>query len=513
MKKGNPLSDTGSGKQRWWSMGLFALVAFVGLFLFFTRVHPLYVFDLDDWMYVYYGRTALPDTMEWNPAKVLPETLMPLIAYIGAYVVYPIQGDYIQSLCYAYGFVVVVTIVGYVLGAAYVVRKRFQHSDGVLAMLSGVFLLGHFVPYLEWELANNHMFYSWDLTCTYNYIVPALLCFLLCCYFATADTKQWWKSENHLCQGLLILAVYLAIHSNLLSNIVLTAYLGIQLLFSLIEGIWESRKEKRKWISVSFLKEFIWTQLPKIAAIVLWLISMIFEVSGERASFSDSSSSFYEKLYETVYYCYWSIRGLNLTFLLSVIFINLAALGIGVYRYRKEKETAFLYWQLEMAATMVLTGIYLVLVCAKVDPEYIGRADVMLSWMIFLMFMTLTALAYLLKVLPKSVLVLPLLLYVLFFEVVTAYSTFADPLVFDQGAVKAKAISDDMVAQILAAEEAGLTEVEVYIPESLANGWPLDVKMTSDRLPKALFHHNLIQSQIRVTIVPTPDKDAQFHLQ
>ncbi len=506
MNQPNALPQKEGTGRKWRAMGLFSVIAFVSLFVFFTRVRPLYVFDLDDWLYIYYNRHGFPDITEWNPARVLPETFMPLVSYIGAYLIYPLTGDYIQALCCAYGFVTALMITLYVLAAAYAVRKRFGTGDGVLAILSALFLLGHFLPFLVSDTGNKHLFYAYDVTCIFYYILSALLNYMLCCWFLTRENRA--GEQSLLGRGVVILLVYLAILSNLFTSIVLMALFGIELLLALIGDVRAHHKASGKWISRALIKDYVGRHYPRIGAILFWLLSMVFEISGERAAIAPSGMD----LYGAVRAFLDSLRGLNPVFVGSVLAVNLGALGLGLYRFRKEREGKFLYWQLEMACCMILSVVYLILVSAKVNPGYIARSDVMISWMGFGMFMTLLSLAYLVKNLPKIQLVLPLLLFVLFFEVVTAYPAFANHFEFGGGAVTAKAIMDDMVDQVLEAEEAGENRVEVRIPASLVGTWPLDVPHMSDRLPKALYYHNMTQTHMQVTIVPDPEKDVQFSI-
>ena len=75
----------------------FFLLAFSFLFVFFTQVHPLVIYDGDDWRYIAYTRQALPSWNEWNPSRVFAECFQPLMGYFAAYVLTPILGDYLHA--------------------------------------------------------------------------------------------------------------------------------------------------------------------------------------------------------------------------------------------------------------------------------------------------------------------------------------------------------------------------------------------------------------------------------
>lgn len=61
-----------TGFEMAWYLGVFGF-----LFVWFTQIHPLVVYDADDWTYLAYVRSATPIWGDWNPAKVFPETVMP----------------------------------------------------------------------------------------------------------------------------------------------------------------------------------------------------------------------------------------------------------------------------------------------------------------------------------------------------------------------------------------------------------------------------------------------------
>lgn len=65
-------------KRDKWFGAICSGAIFAFLFVFFARVHPLMLFDTDDWQYISYSRHAVPIWGDWNPTRVFPETVMPL---------------------------------------------------------------------------------------------------------------------------------------------------------------------------------------------------------------------------------------------------------------------------------------------------------------------------------------------------------------------------------------------------------------------------------------------------
>lgn len=490
-------------------MILFAVISFVCLFVFYSKVHPLYIHDLDDWLYVYNPRAGYPDVKEWNPTKVLPETLMPLISYIGAYFGYPITGDYIQALCDVYAVTVAALIMAYMLLTAKLLRKQFQMEDLPLTLVMAVFLLGHFVPFLTKESGNQHLFYSINVTCIFNYLIPGLWNIILCLYFLNVEKSGGSSMADAAKKGVLIWAVYLAIFSSLWHSVILMSLFGMRLLFALIEGIAENKREGKKAVSWPFLLGYAREHLPKLLALCAWFLAMVMEVTGYRATMNPVGGF---RLKASVKMFLKTVLGMRKDFLAAVCIMNLLALGVALYRRKKTGESGFILRQLEILGSMLLCGTFIVLVGAKVSSGYLTRADVQISWMLWLMLLTVCSLAYLIKAMPKILWLLPVMLYVLFFTVVIQRGTYAEHYFYKQTPAVVKAVDDDIIAQIREAEQAGETSVEVHIPVQGSDGWPLDQQMTPSRIAGALYAHGITKREMDVSLVPDPQKDLELHV-
>ena len=88
------------------------IISFI-TFIFFLRVHPIIVFDVDDWLYISDNRVAIPLWGSWNPTRVFPETLAPLISNIAVHLIYPLCNNYIKSLSIMNAIIVTMFITVY----------------------------------------------------------------------------------------------------------------------------------------------------------------------------------------------------------------------------------------------------------------------------------------------------------------------------------------------------------------------------------------------------------------
>ncbi len=71
---------------------------FVFSFIFFSYIHPIVLFDGDDWTYIALFRKPFPIWGQWNPIRVLPETFLPLVGFVSAYFTNFFVHDYIYSI-------------------------------------------------------------------------------------------------------------------------------------------------------------------------------------------------------------------------------------------------------------------------------------------------------------------------------------------------------------------------------------------------------------------------------
>ena len=251
---------------------LFAILIFIFFFIFYSVLHPLIPIDLDDWSYIIKNRIFLPMWGVWNPAKVFPEFLYPLMSSIGAYVIYPLNNDYLQSQCIIHAIVVSLSITGYALSFLHFIRRKFELSASTAYMLSILFLMLHFLIFRTEESNNIYMFYANNVNCYYNYILPNLLCASLVLSLLSND---WLKDkfQSKFKYSIIIVLLYLAICSNLYSSIILAGYIICILLVDLTCCI---RGEKKYGL---YLK----ININKLVIVGCWMLVHLFEAFGLRA--------------------------------------------------------------------------------------------------------------------------------------------------------------------------------------------------------------------------------------
>lgn len=137
------------------SLAVIWVGVFIAMLIYYIAAHPLYIYDVDDWAYVNSVREALPSLQQWNPTKILPETMMPFISFLSAYIIYPVNCDYIEALSIGYAVFISIIISTYA-GMVGVLLKKIYNISGWL--LLAVLFFYHTLYGIPW--ANK-----WKLSC------------------------------------------------------------------------------------------------------------------------------------------------------------------------------------------------------------------------------------------------------------------------------------------------------------------------------------------------------------
>lgn len=260
----------GKVNQSVWNRRIFTLVLFIIFFVYFTQVNPLVIYDGDDWVNIGTFRTPVPRMENYNPIKVLPETLFPIVGYLSVYFLKPFAGDYIQAVTVESALVLTVFIVCYGMLFGKVLRKYFDISFPQEMLLESIFLMLHFLILKKENYFSPFLFGSVNLTCIYHYILPGLLNFSVCFYLLGKEKNQLTHFHSI---GWLILGIYLCIFSNILHSIILAAFVGIMGLNKVRVMVGHRQG----------LKNIVYNLRFEGVIILVWFISLYYEAHGNRA--------------------------------------------------------------------------------------------------------------------------------------------------------------------------------------------------------------------------------------
>lgn len=350
------------------------VVIFLSMVMFFTLVHPMYIYDTDDWTYASWYRNGLPTFRQFNPTRVLPEILMPIISELAAKILYPITGDYIESLSWIYAIVVSLCIITYLYMMGKLMIKETKLSSKSVVTILLIILMLHF--YIR---PNTHMFYGANITCYFYYIIPALLNSVLVFYII-------WKGKEEkstMATGIFLLAIYLCIFSNVLNSAVLMAYTAYTLIKSTYVFIknWTRKGKHRK----AGIKDFIVENTIALFTSVLWIIAELMEINGLRASQISSEKLQISESVKSLFEYIAGIRPIVLwiTFTLVIISVGVIVRDQLKNKYSEEDST-YIEALIRNIICCFLVMLYLIILCSKAGTEYLTRGDVNIDWIVFL---------------------------------------------------------------------------------------------------------------------------------
>lgn len=464
----------------------FAVFAF--FFIWFTRVHPLVIFDADDWTYLVPDRKAWPIIGEWNPAKVFPEVFMPFCSTIGAYLLMPFVKDYVTVMTFTHGFVVSVFLTGYVVCFSAMMKRLFDLKGAGLIYSASVFVLFHFLALRSGYEDNTYLFLCEDVNCYYNYLIPGVLNGgIVMVLVGNPKFEEFLRGENYVGKGLFLLVLYMAIFSNLVDSVILAVYAGSVLLVGLL-------KEIKGFHLKNYIKKFAFP----LILFAVWLISALFELTGGRMTTSEGvSGSMLVNLKDTLYYLKEMLLSCNRLFLTLCVLILIGAALV----WRREKAVSFgcvvVLWVVGVAAmTVVMTAL-----CAMVDPVYMTRSEYLFGIFFYCLVLIMLGFGFLLQKQPKLLMVLPILLCVLLSETNTKGHTFRESNMENLSPDLCAGISRSLVEQVVHADQQGKTEMELHVPKwESGDNWP-HATVLMHRISYPLYEHGIISRPITVTPV------------
>lgn len=207
---------------------------------------------------------------------------------------------------------------------------------------------------------------------------------------------------------------------------------------------------------------------------------------------------------------------MNKIYIVATTIIIIIALLLLLYRKQRNQinlqDTIYLKNIGIHFICLCLNIIYLILLCAKVNPYYIKRSYVLFGIIFYLIVITASSFAYIINVMPNIAVIIPLLLYLLLFETVIDGKTFAEFNVPQYSGKQIKVLDNYYINQIIDADKSGLTEVEIHVAKHPSDVWPLGIQSHSDKIPRSLYNHGLISRIISTSMIADDMVNKTYHL-
>ncbi len=471
---------------------LYGLFVFIGMLIFFIKINPLTVYDLDDWLYIYELRKPIPTRHEFNPTRVFPETFMPFVSYFGAWVINPLVKNYYLSLTIAHAlFAAVVATIYFVQFTMLFYRRRFS-SAKVSIVYGCLFILLHFISHIFGGNLNFFLLSSINLTGFYFYTLPALICASLVMHFMSyGGIMAWVKASNWFHKLIVVCVLYFAINSNLYSSVILATYVGSNLLLDMLENI-----RDKSFDILSYCKK----HMADLVIIACWFGANALEFAGGRAS--GIKKGLLGNIPITLGFAAVSFIAIN-------IFITIFCLITFICWRKKNKR--FNSTAIRFLCYVGIQELYLILLSATVEPYYLVRPEVSICNFFYIFTAIIACFNELVRVNRKYnriLLVLVGTIVLLFIHPGNILKPYNFSLISYE---KCEALTNDFIRQIEDAKAQGQDEMVLVVPKfNNADNWPYNEGI-GVRIAEALYRHKVLDYFITVKeVVISEEKNEEF---
>lgn len=472
---------------------LFTLIIFVFFYIFYLRIRPIAVTNIDDWSYISYIRKAVPNWKEWNPTKVLPETLTGIVGSFAVYVILPLCRNYTMANTFCFAFVTALCISLYVVCTVRWVSHQFDSSNSENAILAVFFITIHFLIFKTKEKDNSYMFSAINLTCYMNYLVPLICSFL---FFIWWDEERrnhkTWADYSIRKKAFWVLIAYVSVFSNMVTNIAIV----LPVTYWFLQDTSRLFKDKVH-ISKSVVNEYL--QYFLIAGFEL--VVLVFEYNGGRASSLE---------------CNWpdAIKAMaaNLAIMISEINIPILILICGTIMggflisyldIKKDNGSIEFLNAITFRGTFflllycsTLSIFYTILLFTRVGLNKILRSENRMVMFFFIATLFVVSLGYIFNRFHSLLLIAPVLSFILVCSVLNGGgSTYEDSTGWKGDIVAICESNDDIINQFIVADRSGKREVNIIIRSDERKHWCGNDWMIN-RIGSTLYTQGIIHNEI-----------------
>lgn len=464
----------------------------IGLILlwFFTKSCPIVPYDADDWIYLGKIRIPLPIWKGWNPSKVLPEVMMPLCGYVGAYIIYPLIGDYILSITITAAIVLTSFILGLCICFMWFMHRRFKFSINLSLVFEIFFLISNYVIFRN-RGTSIYMFFAENMNCIFNYTVPGIVNGITVLYMMSYENfSEAYHEFSALKKTLFVVLIYMAVFSNIFHSETTAIYCGVILLNGLLKEI----KEKR-WKFKGYINKY----KIYLSILSVWLCALLFEMSGGRAEVISSGEKL--DIILSLKQLLAMIQALAVPF--KVVF-GLAICGVlfcVVYKNKVSQNVQNLCILLLVNASLVT--IYVIILGAA--AHYVSRVEASWNIWFYVILITMIGVASFVSYVPKTkVFMIPALLVWLALAI------------YPDGKYKISTLGNTdyatcvntgkyVMEQIVEADQNGEKAVEVHAPiyTDAKLEWAFKGNFAYVVM-ETLYNHGMIKNKLDVTTISDP---------
>jgi hypothetical protein len=475
-------------------------LVFIIIYTFFVEAHPIIPWDGDDWGTLSaFNRTALPTWGTKIPIRIFPEIFGPIAGYFAAFVVYPIEGDYIHSITITVGLIIALFTTLFYL-SLYKLFYDLSKKQVLSICLALLVLVLYFFLFKKKPDNNYYMFWPYNLCTVFYYLLPNILNSTLVCYFMSKSVKGELSFSMDIRTGILIFILYFAMFSMLWGCSILAVYSFYEIISSILNREGRNLRDKIKtyWRQDSSKNRIYFLIL------LLFIVYCVFEFFGTRTADlvqNTETAGFFQNLISS-FLSFGSLAiQMKIIFLIFSFVIFIAAIIL----YIRSKEQTLYRNIIKMIKICLISGISLMffylIVSTKAGRSYAGRIESVYGVYFFCIMIVVLCVMYIILKLPKLIVLFPLVLSILFIETTRSSKPYRGSFYTDTTAYQRYIITSGFIKQIQQADIKGEKSITIKYPKVAI--WFNDLCETLDLseaiyLSKALFAHNITTKKMDI---------------
>lgn len=467
---------------------IFNLTITVFLYLFFTKFSPLIMYDCDDWTYIGIFRIPLPIPGAWNPTRVFFESIMPVMGWLGAKLIFPITNDYVFSITVISAMLLTALIMVMCISFYRLMRNKYGKSEIVSLVMEVLFLTLFFLIFRT-RSESNHMFCAADLCCVYNYTMPGILnAIAVLIMLQYENVADGFRKMKILEKVLFIILLYFALLSNIFHSVIIAAYCGASVLIAVITKTKNCR-----------ITEILSKKSFEFIALMLWFVVLLIEKTGNR---SEAFTTF--DILNSL------IQFKAIVLALSKPFMIICVISFAHFIYRSIGQRALDMSVVSLFVATVATTLFLILLNSLVG--YMSRVDATWGiWFYMILFCTIE-LGELLNSIKWKTILLPAVLIII---IVLCYYPDGSYMISSSRNRNYRLCyytSSYFVDSIVEADRKGELEVEIPIPEvEVKDGKNLTFYPGFGNIvSETLYNHGIITKKMTVIEIIDPSLNGRF---
>lgn len=489
---------------------LCAAALFAFMCYLYVHVIPVLAWNGDDWKYLSQFRDMFPSLTRWNPARIFPEVLHPLVGW-GASVIYALCGDYALALVWSHALLLATGVTALALTLHATLRNLLD--DTPLALFAVALFMALSFSLFKSGPNSIFLFHSSLLTLSTFYVAPNLLNSILVCYllygFAVQGCTSALRVDNlhpgnlrarslptaslrsdSLRAGWLIFLIFLAQFSMTFGSAIAAVFAGWMCLWRLMSQPGLLPEKIRRYARAGTFFDAL-----LLTIMAFWVLAAVLDMNGGRYARLDQPQWDLAHAWHSFSLLLKQINTLPLVVLWVLTLGALARFAYKriVHTWSHMDSIFFSLFLICLLSALALLGLDL-LISAKI----LGMcANISVSYNVFFCLVLSAVLntCSLLQDMPRLRLLGPLVLLLLVVECQNAEKPWA------RQSPEEHAVVTRWLRDVREAEMRGDTSAVITVPKA---EWPHPRAIFGEALSYTLFAHGFTARPLTITLRESP---------